>query len=117
MTFKIIGQINTKGGINSISLGFHPNTLILGQTGGNISFIKINADRDQVESKRNSQVSSQSKPSCLQKIHEVKLLDANISKVIRTTRNDIAFGTSKGVYFYKVNQDYSLEPALNMALL
>lgn len=53
----------------------------------------------------------------MQKIHEVKLLDANISKVIRTTRNDIAFGTSKGVYFYKVNQDYSLEPALNMAVL
>lgn len=29
-TFKLIGQISTKGSVNCISLGFHPNTLIIG---------------------------------------------------------------------------------------
>jgi len=53
----------------------------------------------------------------LTKIYEVKLLDVNISKVIRTTKNDIAFGTSKGVHFYKVNQDFSLEPSCSVACL
>jgi len=53
----------------------------------------------------------------LSKIYEVKLVDVNISKVIRTTKNDVAFGTSKGVHFYKVNQDFSLEPSCSVACL
>ena len=36
-------------------------------------------------------------PSPLQKLKEFKIFDANISKVVRTTRNDFAFGTSNGV--------------------
>ena len=100
---KIIGSVNVKGSVNSISLGFHPNTLILGQTNGHITFIKINADLEKsVEAKRNSQASA-SRPPCLLKIHEVKLFDVNISKVIRTTRDDLCLGTSKGVHFYKIN--------------
>ena len=47
----------------------------------------------------------------------MNLIDANISKVIRTTRNDYAFGSSKGVHFYKVNQDFSIEPASSKAFL
>lgn len=42
--FKIIGKLDTKGSVNSISLGFHPHTLIIGQTNGNIMFVKINGD-------------------------------------------------------------------------
>ena len=37
--------MNTKGSVNSISLGFQPNTLIVGQTNGYLLFVKINADR------------------------------------------------------------------------
>ena len=45
-SFKVIGQVSTQGSVNSISLGFHPNTLILGQTNGYVCFVKINADRE-----------------------------------------------------------------------
>ena len=52
-SFKIIGSIGTKGSVNSISLGFHPNTLIIGQTNGYIGFVKINGDLEKpVEAKR-----------------------------------------------------------------
>jgi len=45
------------------------------------------------------------------------LLEANVSKVLRTTRNDIAIGSSKGVFFAKVNQDFSVELVNQQALL
>ena len=51
------------------------------------------------------------------KIHEVKLFDINISKVLRTTRDDLGLGTAKGVHFFKVNPDFSVEPSCNVACL
>ena len=43
---------------------------------------------------------------------DVKLFDANISKVVRTTRNDFAFGTSRGVFFFRMNENnFTFEPA------
>ena len=114
----MIGQISTQGSINAISQGFHPNTLILGQTNGYICFAKINGDRTGgAAGKKKQSTSSGGLPSALQKIMEIKILDCNISKVIRTTRNDVALGTSKGVHFYKVNQDYSMEPSCNVECL
>jgi len=53
----------------------------------------------------------------MEKIKEVRLFDANISKVVRTTRNDIAIGTSKGVFFYKVTNDYNMEPIYAQSML
>ena len=51
-------------------------------------------------------------PGPLQKMKEVKLFDANISKVVRTTRNDFAFGTSRGVYFFRMNENnFTFEPS------
>ena len=44
-------------------------------------------------------------------------MDTNISKVIRTTRNDFAFGTSKGVHFFKVHPDLSMTPTTTVACL
>lgn len=34
-----------------------------------------------------------------EKVKEVKLTDKNISKVVRTTRNDFALGTESGILF------------------
>ena len=119
-SFKILGSISTKGSVNSLSLGFHPHTLIVGQTNGHISFLKINGDRLKAAEEAKRQQSAQSaanRPPVLQKLHELKLLDANISKVIRTTRDDLALGTSKGVHFYKVNQDFSMEPSCEAVCL
>lgn len=49
----MIGSLGTKGSVNSISLGFHPNTLILGQTNGYITFVKVNGDLEKpIEQKR-----------------------------------------------------------------
>ena len=87
--------------MNSISLGFAPNTLIIGQTGGNIAIVKINGDRDS-GGRKGSAAAAQTNPAALEKIKELKLFEANISKVVRTTRNDIAIGTSKGIFFYRV---------------
>jgi hypothetical protein len=50
-------------------------------------------------------------------VHEVKVVDSNISKVIRTTRNDFALGTSKGVYFFKVYEDFTVEPVTSIPCL
>ena len=108
-SFKIIGSINTKGSVNSISLGFSPHTLIIGQTSGYLSVVKINADRLKQESNRQQSASQSAKAAPIEKLKEVRLFDANISKVVRTTRNDLAIGTSKGVYFYTVGQDFSVE--------
>ena len=43
------------------------------------------------------------------KLKEFKLFDANISKVVRTTRNDFVFGTSDGVQFFRLNQNHEFE--------
>ena len=102
--------------MNSLSLGLEPNTLIVGQTNGHVMFVKINADRVSTDQPKQAS-SSASRPPALQKIHEVKLFDFNIAKVIRTTRNDIALGTSQGVHFFKVNNDYSVEPSCSVACL
>ena len=50
-------------------------------------------------------------PSPLMKLKEFKLFDANISKVVRTTRNDFVFGTSDGVQFFKLNNNHEFEPS------
>ena len=116
--FKILGQINTKGSVNSISLGFAPNTLIIGQTGGEIAIVKINGDREDAGRKSQTAAATTTvNKNVLEKIKEVRLFDANISKVVRTTRNDIAIGTSKGIFFYRVNEEGSLEPAYAQAML
>ena len=91
-----------KGSVNSISLGFTPNTLIIGQTSGFLAIIKINSDRQKPATSKKSPASASPDNQVLVKIKEVRLFDANISKVVRTTRNDIAIGTSKGVFFYRV---------------
>ena len=49
-------------------------------------------------------------PGPLQKLRELKIFEANISKVVRTTRNDFVFGTSNGIYFFKMKDQYNMEP-------
>lgn len=47
-----------------------------------------------------------------EKAKEVKLVDKNISKVVRTTRNDFALGTESGVVFCCFKPANSLNIAL-----
>ncbi len=59
--------------------------MVAGQSGGHISVFKIGP---------------YSRESFIfEKVKEVKITDRNISKVVRTTRNDFALGTESGVIF------------------
>ena len=55
-----------------------------------------------------------SKSFVFEKLKEEKLIDKNISKVVRTTRNDFALGTESGVYFCTFKDSFKLlgEPIL-----
>ena len=47
-----------------------------------------------------------------EKVKEVKVTDKNISKVVRTTRNDFALGTQSGIIFcaFRPANSFNLQP-------
>lgn len=61
------------------------DTLVAGQSSGHISVFRIGPYVKEGHT--------------FEKSKEIKLLDKNISKVVRTTRNDFALGTEKGIHF------------------
>lgn len=73
--------------MNSLSLGDNSDTLVAGQSSGHISVFKIGPNN------------ASAKDFIFEKVKEVKILEKNISKVVRTTRNDFALGTESGVVF------------------
>ena len=85
----MITQRETPAAVNTLSLGDSAETLVVGMAGGNIACFKISGY-------------SKSK-FVFEKTSEKQLLKKNISKVVRTTRNDFAVGTDSGIHFCSFN--------------
>lgn len=75
----------TASSVNSMSIGESTDVLLVGQSSGYLSVFKIGPYSQ--------------KDFVFEKMKEVRLLDKNISKVVRTTRNDFALGTESCVVF------------------
>lgn len=112
--FRIISAVETRGSVNSISLTFIPDVIIVVQTGGNVLLAKINGDRAH-DSQQKQGGGMPQEP--LVKLYETRISEANISKVVRTTRDDFAFATSKGVLFFRLNKDMTLEPSCQVTCI
>lgn len=92
-TFDIISSQDVQGSVNSFSLGANKNMLVCGQTSGVVAIFDIGRDK-------------KSGQHILRKKSEYKVCEKNISKVVRTTRNDFALGTSAGMVFCKLAKDH-----------
>jgi hypothetical protein len=88
-TFDVVGMIETEGSVNSLSLGAASNMLLCGETAGLVAILEIGG---------NSKYP-------MRKVSEYKVTDKNISKVVRTTRNDFVLGTSNGIVFAQLVKD------------
>jgi hypothetical protein len=53
----------------------------------------------------------------MQKAEDYKVCDHNISKVVRTTRNDLAIGTSSGMMFVQATAGGDLVPTREAVVL
>jgi hypothetical protein len=53
----------------------------------------------------------------MQKVEDYKVCDQNISKVVRTTRNDLAIGTSSGMMFVQATAGGDLVPTREVVVL
>ena len=72
--------------------------MIVGQTAGYISVVRFTI----VEN-----LANKTQP-VLTKLKDYQVCDKNISKVVRTTRNDLAVGTSNGMMFVSPNPNGDL---------
>ena len=82
-THEVITIKETASSVNSLSVGDTVDVLLAGQSGGHISVFKIGDLAQQA----------------FEKVKEVKVTNRNISKIVRTSRNDFALGTESGVLF------------------
>lgn len=73
----------TASSVNSLSVGDQVDVLLVAQSGGHITVFKI----------------GDSEHFVFEKVKENKVTAKNISKIVRTTRNDFALGTESGVLF------------------
>jgi len=77
---QMIQALETASSVNTLSLGDSPEILVAGQSTGHVAVFKIG--------------SLQNGGSLVfEKVKEIKVTDKNISKIVRTTRNDFALGT------------------------
>lgn len=99
-------MIETASSVNTFSLGDSPEILVAGQSSGHVTVFKIGALQS------NNQV-------VFEKVKEVKVTDKNISKVVRTTRNDFALGTQSGIIFcaFRPANSYNIQPTAEPEVL
>lgn len=83
-SFDVLGSMDMEGSVNSLSLGAANNMLLCGETAGLVAILEIGTGNSR---------------QTMRKISEYKVTDKNISKVVRTTRNDFVLGTSAGLVF------------------
>jgi len=83
-SFDIIASVDTEGSVNSLSLGAASNMLLCGETAGLVAILEIGTGNSKHP---------------MRKVSEYKVTEKNISKVVRTTRNDFVLGTSSGIVF------------------
>ena len=84
-SLQILACKDTQSSVNSLSVGETPNVLVAGQSGGHVAVFKVG--------------SAAADKFSLDLVKEARPTTKNISKVIRTTRNDFALGTESGVVF------------------